>query len=180
MTQTARIVRLTDLPDWRIRVAALDAIFFVASATQGFRDAEARSVFRERWLGRYLQTYPHLAHVALDAGEAILGYIAGAYGDAALDPMFADIGYWPAIAHLTSRYPAHLHINLAAAARNRGVGSQLIEAFLSDARAAGVPGVHLVTGRNSRNRSFYTRNGFVEVAALDWGGTPIVMLARQT
>jgi hypothetical protein len=51
---------------------------------------------------------------------------------------------------------------------------------VNDARRAGLPGVHLVTGRDSRNRSFYARNGFRCVAELIWGGTPIVMLARET
>ncbi len=53
-----------------------------------------------------------------------------------------------------------------------------MEAFVADARTAGLPGVHLVTGRDSRNRSFYARNGFVTVAELEWAGTPIVMLGR--
>jgi hypothetical protein len=55
----------------------------------------------------------------------------------------------------------------------------LIDAFVADARGAGLPGVHLVTGRHSRNRSFYARNGFEEIAGLDWGGTAIVMLGRS-
>lgn len=178
MTDPTRIVRLTDVPDWQTRLRALDPIFFAASATRSFPDQAARLIFRERWLGRYLREFPRLAHVALDTDDAIVGYIVGAHADPARDPLFADIGYWPAIAPLTARYPAHLHINLAETARNRGIGSLLIEAFLADARVAGVSGVHLVTGRHSRNRSFYARNGFVEVAGLDWGGTPIVMLAR--
>jgi GNAT superfamily N-acetyltransferase len=175
----ADIRRLTELPSWRERLGELDPIFFEASLTKTFPDAGARAAFRERWLGRYLARWPELAHIALDEAGRIVGYIVGAHGDPASDPTFADIGYWPQIAALTARYPAHLHINLAAEARSRGIGSGLIAAFCADVRAAGVPGVHLVTGRNSRNRSFYARNGFAEVAALAWGGTPIVMLARQ-
>lgn len=179
MPSHSTIVRLTELAHWRKKIAGLDPIFFEASATQHFPDEATRAAFRERWLGRYLMHHPELAHVALDEPGAILGYIVGAHADPAREPLFADIGYWPAIAHLTALYPAHLHINLAKEARNRGIGSRLIAAFLSDARAAGIPGVHLVTGRQSRNRSFYARNGFTCVAELTWGGTPIVMLARQ-
>jgi GNAT superfamily N-acetyltransferase len=118
--------------------------------------------------------------VAVPAQGPILGYIVGAHTDPARDPAFADIGFYRLLSHLTPRYPAHLHINLAPEARNRGVGSALIEAFVRDARRDGLPGVHLVTGRDSRNRSFYARNGFHCAAELIWGGTPIVMLARDS
>mgnify|MGYP001296046195 FL=1 len=171
-------MRLTDLSCWQRRSHELDAIFFEASLTQSFADAAARADFRERWLGRFVARWPELVHVAVSGDAAIVGYIVGAHADPAQDPAFVDIGFYRALAHLTPRYPAHLHINLAAQARNRGVGSRLIAAFMTDAQRAGLPGAHLVTGRDSRNRSFYTRNGFHCEAGLDWGGTPIVMLAR--
>jgi GNAT superfamily N-acetyltransferase len=178
MPQPLAIVRLAELAGWQARLGELDPIFFKASATRSFANERARLDFRERWLGRYLARWPELVYVALGPDGEITGYIIGAHQDPAADAVFADIGYWPQIAHLTAQYPAHLHINLAPAARSLGVGTRLIEAFCADARAAGVPGVHLVTGRDSRNRSFYARNGFAEVAGLVWGGTPIVMLAK--
>jgi GNAT superfamily N-acetyltransferase len=174
------IRRLTELPGWRGRLAELDPIFFESSLTKSFADQAARSAFHERWLGRFLARWPELAHVALSDAGPIVGYIVGAHADPARDPAFADIGVYRELAHLTPQYPAHLHINLAAAARSRGTGSRLVEAFVGDARRAGLPGVHLVTGRDSRNRSFYARNGFLCAAEITWGGTPIVMLARAT
>lgn len=179
MSDHVTISRLTGVPDWRQRAAELDPIFFEASATRSFVDATVRAAFRERWLGRYLERFSGLAHVALGERGGFVGYIVGAHGDPALDPQFGDIGYLAELAALTARYPAHLHINLGAEARNRGIGTRLIDAFLADAQAAGVAGVHLVTGRDSRNRSFYARNGFGCVAQLAWGGVPIVMLARK-
>lgn len=179
MTFAITIARLTDVPDWPRRTDELDPIFFEASATRSFADENTRAAFRERWLGRYLLRYAELAHVALGESGALVGYIVGAHGDPAQDPLFADIGYLGGLAALTARYPAHLHINLGPEARNLGIGTRLIEAFMADARAAGAPGVHLVTSRDSRNRSFYARNGFVCAAELAWGGVPIVMLARQ-
>lgn len=170
--------RLTDLTGWRQRLGELDPIFFDASATTSFPSPEAKAAFRERWLGRFLTTWPHLTHVASDAEGHIVGYILGAHENPATDPRFADIGYFRELAPLCDRYPAHLHINLATHARGSGLGARLIEAFLADARATGCPGVHLVTGRDSRNRSFYARNRFTLAASLDWAGTPIVMLAR--
>jgi GNAT superfamily N-acetyltransferase len=179
MPDEPSISRLTSLPGWRERLGELDPIFFEASLTKRFASDAARSAFRSRWLGRYLDRWPDLAHVAVDPAGRAVGYIVGGHGDPATDPMLADVGYWPLIAHLTARYPAHLHINLATSVRSQGTGSRLLAAFCNDARDAGIAGVHLVTGRDSRNRTFYARNGFDEVASLVWGGTPIVMLARQ-
>ncbi len=179
MPDPITIARLTEVPDWSRCSGELDPIFFDASATRSFADDAARAAFRERWLGRYLVHFAGLAHVAVDERGAMFGYIVGAHGDPAQDPLFADIGYLAELATSTARYPAHLHINLGPETRNKGVGTRLIEAFMADARAAGVPGVHLVTGRASRNRSFYARNGFTCAAELVWGGTPIVMLARK-
>ena len=174
------IVRLTALPGWRRRISDLDPIFFEASLTKTFADEAARAAFRERWLGRFLDHWPQLAHVAVGPCDDLIGYIVGAHPDPARDPLFADIGFYRELARLTPEFPAHLHINLAPGARNHGVGTRLIEAFVADARDAGLPGVHLVTGRDSRNRTFYARNGFRCLSELTWGGTPIVMLGRAT
>lgn len=173
------IHRLTSLPDWRDRMGQLDPIFFEASLTQSFASDAARGAFRERWLGRFLDRWPELAHVAVGPAGTIIGYIVGAHDDPARSADFADIGFYEHLAAVTPDYPAHLHINLTADARGLGIGSALIDAFVDDARGAGLAGVHLVTGRHSRNRSFYARNGFVEIAGLDWGGTAIVMLGRR-
>ncbi len=170
--------RLLDIPPWRDRAVELDAIFFEASLTKSFADDTAREAFRERWLGRFLDRWPELAHVAIGADGEIIGYIVGAHDDPARDPVFADIGFYRKLEPWTARFPAHLHINLAPAARGLGIGTRLIEAFVADACAAGCAGVHLVTGRNSRNRSFYARNGFACLTELEWGRTPIVMLGR--
>jgi len=58
-------------------------------------------------------------------------------------------------------YPAHLHINVEAPWRGRGLGRRLIEAFLAQARAAGVVGVHLeTTSQNVAACRLYERLGF--------------------
>ena len=43
------------------------------------------------------------------------------------------------------QYPAHLHINVEAAARGRGVGRSLMSTYLDQLRELGVPGVFLDT-----------------------------------
>ena len=153
--------------------------FFSASATQSFASPASRAAFRQRWLGRYIEHFPECTFLALDHAGRVAGYIVGALADPALDPLFSDIGYFRTLAPLTARFPAHLHINLAADARNRGIGGRLIEAFCDHARAAGAPGVHVVTAEHSRNRSFYARLGFALEAKTTWNGQPIVFLARR-
>lgn len=142
--------------------AALDAIFYASSNTKIFADEAARAVFRERWLGRYLRHYPQYAFVAADGGGEVVGYIAGSLQDPVRDPLFADLDHFKEFAHLTPRYPAQLHVNLAEAWRGRGLGTVLIEAFAAMAAKSGAPGVHVVTSRGARNVRFYAANAFAE------------------
>jgi GNAT superfamily N-acetyltransferase len=158
---------------------ALDAVFFEASSTKAFASSAERDAFRERWLGRYLRHDPQWFYVARDDGGALAGYLAGCLDDPAQSARFADIGYFADLAALTARYPAHLHINLGPAHRSRGWGACLIERFAADARAAGAPGVHVVTGRGLRNVRFYTANGFYEAGAISWKGRDLVLLGRE-
>jgi len=58
-------------------------------------------------------------------------------------------------------YPAHLHLNVAAPWRGRGIGRSLLEAYLGQLRALAVPGVHLTTtSRNEAACRLYERSGF--------------------
>ncbi|MFE3546122.1 GNAT family N-acetyltransferase [Nocardia sp. NPDC059177] len=61
-------------------------------------------------------------------------------------------------------YPAHLHINLAPAARGTGAADALIHRFLDHARTSGAPGCYLQTlTENTRAVAFFTRVGFAPV-----------------
>ncbi|MBS1961410.1 MAG: hypothetical protein JST04_04285 [Bdellovibrionales bacterium] len=59
---------------------------------------------------------------------------------------------------VVAEYPAHLHINLIAAARGKGVGRLLVDRFRADLAAVGVHGIHLYCGDGPR--AFYERIGF--------------------
>ena len=59
------------------------------------------------------------------------------------------------------RYPAHLHINLTAAARGKGVGVELMRSCIRELYSLGIPGCHLFCGEPPL--SFYRRFGFVEL-----------------
>lgn len=157
----------------------LDAIFFEASATRCFVDANERAAFRERWLGRYLLHFPSDAFLAVAANGDIVGYVVGCLDDPAGNSLFSDIDYFETFAHQTTRYPAHLHINVDADTRSAGVGARLLTRFVARAASAGSPGVHVVTGMNSRNVRFYNRQGFVERGRHMSNDTGIVFLARK-
>jgi len=61
----------------------------------------------------------------------------------------------------SAQYPAHLHVNVDAAWRNRGAGRHLIEAYLAQLRSIGVPGVYLrTTNLNTAAMALYTSMGF--------------------
>lgn len=49
-----------------------------------------------------------------------------------------------------AQFPGHLHINVAAAARERGIGRALLETSLAQFWETGVVGVHLVTTDHNR------------------------------
>ena len=58
-------------------------------------------------------------------------------------------------------YPAHFHINVREGFRGRGLGPQLVEAFMQQADRAGVRGIHVVTrGDNAAGRRFFEKIGF--------------------
>ena len=159
-------------------IAGLDAIFFEASNTQSFASDDARAAFRMRWLGRYLDHDARWAYVACTPSGAIAGYLVGSLDDPAVTQRFSDIATVAQFKDVTRRYPAHLHVNLAAEFRSYGLGARLVEHFLRDAKAAGAPGVHVVTSRGARNVAFYNRLGFAERGAADQGAREVVLLAR--
>jgi len=174
-TVIARLLELTD----RDRVCAqIEAIFFETSGRQDFDSEAARAAHVACWLGRYLTHFPGESFVALAADGAVVGYLLGCLEDPARSPLFSDLSYFAAFAHLTASFPAHLHINLTAARRNEGIGARLIEAFAEHAADAGAPGIHAVTGEGARNNRFYLACGFRLLAATDWNGKRIAFFGR--
>jgi len=66
---------------------------------------------------------------------------------------------------LSENFPAHLHLNLAAGYRGHGIGRQLLEKFLEQARHAGVTGIYAgVSDTNLAGQKFFERAGFSKVA----------------
>ncbi|MCL4764782.1 MAG: GNAT family N-acetyltransferase [Hyphomicrobiaceae bacterium] len=172
------IARLAELPDRNRACGDIEAIFFETGGTREFDTEADRAAFRERWLTRYLAHFPNDAFVALATDGAVAGYLVGCLEDPARNALFSDISYFGGLAHLTQRFPAHLHINLTARYRSQGIGAQLIEAFAAHAARAGAPGMHVVTGEGARNNRFYLACGFEHLETADWNGNAIAFLGR--
>jgi GNAT superfamily N-acetyltransferase len=78
------------------------------------------------------------------------------------------------------RWPAHLHINVAAEARGAGAGSALMRQWLDNLADAGVPGCYLQTlVENDGAMRFFQRNGFAvhgpvrDVPGVRYQGRPV-------
>ena len=157
----------------------IERIFFASAGRTTFADDTDRNAFRERWLGRYLTHDRAHAFVARDENGGVVGYLVGCLADPAQAARFDDISFYPDFADFTTRYPAHLHINLDAAWRGKGIGARLIEAFAEQAARAGVAGVHIVTGAAARNIGFYRRCGFEPLREAQWNGNAILFMGRD-
>lgn len=145
--------------------------------------------FADVWTGYYTDREPQSLFVAESAG-AVVGYLAGCVDSRDAPPTkialtrvairyalflrpgtagFLWRGAWESVGrHDTPsgelgdpRWPAHLHINLAAEARGRGVGAALMEAWLARLRSHDLPGCHVSTlAENARAIGFFERMGF--------------------
>lgn len=175
MTDEIRIERLNGaLASARGLMPEIDAIFFGAAA-RTYPQGPERDAFRERWLGRFLTASDDPLLLAFGASGEVAGYLVGTLVNAAESPRFLDMPHFrDEFSRACREYPAHLHINLAPRFRGQGIGARLVGDFVDIVRSAGLPGVHVTTGRGMRNVGFYLANGFSEIAA--WTRDPGVML----
>lgn len=189
-----QIRRLTDLVnDVAVPLditAQIDAIFF-QTASRTFVDPDQRARFRYLWLGQYLDHDADKVHVAIERDRQrdgqqesrgqirVLGYLVGCWENPVTSQRFASLPFFRDFAAQCRAFPGQLHVNLDAQARSRGIGRRLVDAFAHQSQAAGVPGIHVVTGQNARNVQFYARAGFTQQATTGWGGTDVVFLGRS-
>lgn len=157
-------------------LAELREIYFETSARKDFRDESEREKFFQKYLGHYLENYPDYFWVAKT--DRILGYMAGA-------PVTETPGFYALQAHLKTfenfyeKYPAHLHVNFHADARGMGLGSKLFLELEKQFQRMNITGVHIMTGPDSRNKSFYHRLGFNFEVTLDFQGTGILFMGKS-
>ena len=133
-------------------------IFFESSSKKDFKSQEEKDSFRWKYLDFYLTHYSEFAWVALGQ-KKVLGYIIGM--PLSSDPKLYEIQpHMKKFENLFSEYGAHLHINCHADARGRGVGSKLVTHFMRKLNDHRIPGVHIITGPESKNKEFYRKLGF--------------------
>lgn len=159
-------------------IAGIEAIFFESSG-RSFASEPDRLAFRDLWLGQFLERDRDHVFVALAPGGHVAGYLIGCWENPAQSARFAGLTYFRDFEQACHSYPGHLHINLDTAYRNRGIGVRLIDAFAGRASAAGIPGIHVVTGASARNARFYERCGFRRIAATTWNDREVVFLGRS-
>lgn len=167
------IVKLTN-PNaqdlWELR-----EIYFESSAKKDFKDAQDKEAFFQKYLGHYLLQFPDYVWVARD--DRILGYMVGS-------PVTKDTTLYRLQPHLEAfethfgDFPAHLHVNFHADARGMGLGSKLFLELEKEFQRANIRGVHIMTGPDSQNKSFYRRLGFLYEVILEFQSNPILLMGK--
>jgi GNAT superfamily N-acetyltransferase len=155
------ILRLDSIPspDRPERLEEARLIFEETAPPLTSLSPDAKKAFEHKYFGIYLET-PGSFFLACDRKQ-VLGYLAGAPETLplhfALNPYLEQFR-----AEIEDHFPAHLHLNLAAAARGAGLGSKLIDRYVRDLlrQQHGPSGVHVVTAKDAENVGFYLKNGF--------------------
>ena len=139
---------------------------------------------------------PGLTFVVDGGGGNVVGYVLGTDDTSAFEAWFRDV-WWPPRAPsaegkdrveagligfadtlgaeflpFLAEYPAHVHIDLLPVAQGGGWGRRLMERYVDELRARGVPGVHLGASSDNTNAvAFYRHLGWTELATPDDPGT---------
>lgn len=174
-----RPVRLTEFTDPASALAALEDIFFESSSRTSFASTAERNGFRERWTSFYLNQCRADVWFWQDADGTVSGYLTGCRDSAGAGPLFRDLPAYAVFETCFGAFPAHLHVNCRADRRGQGIGAALVEVFVSECRAAGLPGIHLVTAPDARNVGFYQRLGFTIRELRPFGSRSLLFLGRS-
>jgi GNAT superfamily N-acetyltransferase len=167
-------------------------VFWETANRREFAADEQRSAYRRMYFDYYWEQAPELFLLALGPTSEpaeppqVLGYVCGVADTRRHGELYELAPHIRLFDDLYERYPAHLHINLTAASRGRGLGSELISALedrltgrvalaevtdrggsepsqrAASPAAIPAPGLHLVTAAGARNTRFYRKNGFVD------------------
>lgn len=172
------VSRLGDWPERDRILAEIETIFFLSSETGARLAGAARVHFFSAWTGYYLSK-PETVWLRHGPDGKLAGYLTGCLDSASAGPLYGALFYYRAFEDQYPAFPAHFHVNCHPDHRNRGVGAELVAAFVGACRDAGVGGAHVVTGAGGRNTSFYDRCGFLERMRRDVDGKPLVLLARS-
>jgi GNAT superfamily N-acetyltransferase len=157
----------------------VEEIFFLSAARQNFATAQDRQDFLARWTGYYLECEPEGVFLAIAARDRVAGYLTGCADSRGASRLYRDIPHYSLFEDCFEAYPAHFHVNCHPNFRNRGIGTRLVEAYLTHCARAGLPGVHVVTAPGARNVTFYRRCGLDVAVARSWQNQQLLLLARK-
>lgn len=169
MSEAIREVQKKDLPEIR-------EIFFESSTKKDFKDESEKEQFFYKYVGYYLEHFPDLALVY--EYERILGYILGA-------PISDDEKLFDIQPHMRGfmshfkDYPSHLHINCHFESRGKGVGKKLVQALEKLLTSRNIKGLHIMTGIDSANKTFYHKLGFNFEVVGSFKGSPILLMGKN-
>lgn len=135
----------------------------------------------------YTEAEPDCCFVAEDENGTIIGYLLCAKDFKEYLTVFKGL-YLPEIKKLgwkyyvmamteirthqafSRKYPAHLHIDLTAACRRKGVGTKLMNALKAHLKESGVDSLMLSCGAsNTAAIRFYEKNGFDSICLTPGG-----------
>lgn len=160
------------------------------------KDLDNREVFGLRWAQCYLKFYPDFCFVALENNE-VIGYILSTPDTKEQEKVYVeniipiiknkiaeDYKYYEMftafipendmLGEILNPYPAHLHINLTAKCRHKGIGSKLMNAMENNLKAKGITAVHLgVMKDNEAAYNFYRKHGYQTITEYDFGDNSI-------
>ncbi|WP_103679213.1 GNAT family N-acetyltransferase [Alkalispirochaeta sphaeroplastigenens] len=148
-------------PDQRRRLCeGARGIFWDTAEVKDFSSETEREGFIYKYFSYYMEREPELFFCAF-SDHQVFGYICGVADTRQHQELYRCADHIPLFDDLYGEYPAHLHINLAAESRGKGLGGRLIEALEGALRTTGEAwGLHLVTSEGARNAGFYRKNGF--------------------
>jgi GNAT superfamily N-acetyltransferase len=159
--------------------SAIKDIFFLSSNGTENLSKDDKEVFFETWSGFYLDSLPKQVFLFKSNSGTTVGYLTGCYDSAGAAALYRRLFYFRGFNKYYQNYPAHFHVNCHPDLRGRGIGGQLVEAFIKNVAQRRLAGVHLVTGAKARNRSFYDLHGFYLQGKKTFGGKELVLLGRN-
>ncbi|MEK6624154.1 MAG: GNAT family N-acetyltransferase [Bdellovibrionota bacterium] len=179
---SAMIIKILPERSNRLEICTqIEAIFFQTSSVQNFSSIQVRTSFKDRWLTPYLQpdkSNEFFSIWVVMQELKVVGYLTG-HSHTALFREKHDHLSLSLFADLHAAFPAHLHINMAPGQQGKGLGAALIQAYLQELQSQGIRGVHLVTGPQARNISFYRRQGFTMEYLRTSGGSDLLFMGQK-
>lgn len=157
-----------------MNISSVEEIFFMTASIQSFSSDESRARFKYKYFGYYLEKYPELVLVA-QKDERILGYCLGS--PKTDEDFFTIQPHLEVFNDLYISYPAHLHINLHPDSQGLGIGQKLFTAW-EERVCKKVRGLHIMTGPDSRNVSFYRRLGMTHEDVRKYQGHEILFMGK--